>query len=590
MRLLESFIITAAILAIPLTSYGWTKTYGGDLRDWGQCVQEINDGGYIIVGSSDFDYWNDKCDLWVLKTNLYGDTVWTRKYGGSRMEFGNFVQQTPDNAFIIVGSKESIEDERSAWILKINSNGDTLWTKTYGDAGEDCAYCVQNTDDGGFIISGEKNNQVGLLRIDSSGDTLWTRQYPYIIGHTVQIAKDGGYIIATKSHSGYPVIFKTDSSGEFLWRYVYDYLEMRAFYFHDIMDGGLFVERSGDDSYVATAQVNYYDGPWSVVWLTKFGDDGFPLWSRYYSLSGNSEDGGKWVIQTSDSGYLIGGAVGNSYGDVLLLKTDSVGDTLWTRSYNGSTGWDWCNSVKQTLDGGYIAVGYLHVDSLGGDLWLLKTNEYGDTVWYEGEPREILEPQEGDTISYMIPAAWFKNTGTYPIGDFYCHCEIWPWSGDSAACAYLSPPYHVKYLVSYSVEPGDSILIKFSEWMCDDSSRYTASFYTSRDEEPIWQTREKSVTFYGEPHVGVIEDQPESSPPSWGLISSCGPKIILEYSNYPQGFSASVFDVAGRKVDEVRACKPSGTVTWGESAPTGVYFIRASGSQAKEVKRFIIMR
>jgi len=133
-------------------------------------------------------------------------------------------------------------------------------------------------------------------------------------------------------------------------------------------------------------------------------------------------------------------------------------------------------------------------------------------------------------------------------------------------------------------------VVKFSPWACDDSAQYTASFYTTKDEEPIWQTREKSVTFYGEPHVGVIEDQPESSPPSWELITSCGREIILQYSGYPQGFQASIFDVAGRKVDEVRACKPSGTVTWGESAPTGVYFIRASGSQAKEVKRFIIMR
>ena len=133
-------------------------------------------------------------------------------------------------------------------------------------------------------------------------------------------------------------------------------------------------------------------------------------------------------------------------------------------------------------------------------------------------------------------------------------------------------------------------MVKFSPWACDDSAQYVASFYTSKDEEPIWQTREKSVTFYGEPFSGVVEDQPINLPPHWKIVTSCGREIILQYFDYPQGFQASIFDVAGRKVNELRATESSGMITWGRCYGPGVYFIRASGSQTKEVKRFIIMR
>ena len=598
MRLLKSFAITVAILAIPLTSYGWTRTYGGESNDAGNCICfDPSDSCYVILGQlSSFG------GLWLLKVDRYGDTAWTKVFEGE----GNSFDVTAESNYIVTGVRND-----SLLLIMIGSHGKLIWDSTYRfdysyDVWEsfyDEGRSIHAASDGGYIITGEtamrdtidRDVSLILLKTDSLGYVEWdiVKSGDYSgwadtdWGSSVVETSDGGYVVCGTRDAWYGFNgadlwwFKTDSAGKVLWEYIYDDGDMGISY-------GNCIRESIKGGYVIVGSAMDEEGlTWERLLMLKVDSMGEIEGVKRYE--GQSFARGYWLEQTPDGGYIIVGVreLPRDEFDLWLLKTDVNGDTIWTRTYGGS-GHDYGLCVKPDYDGGYIITGKYEKDSY--DLWLLKTNEYGDTVWYEGSPREILNPQEGDTISYMIPAAWFKNTGTYPISDFYCHCEIWPWSGDSAACAYLSPPYHIKYWVSYEVEPGDSILIKFSEWMCDDSSRYVASFYTTKESEPIWQTREKSVTFYGEPFSGVVEDQPINLPPHWEIITSCGREIILQYSGYPQGFQASVFDVAGRKVDELRACKPSGTVTWGESAPTGVYFIRASGSQAKEVKRFIIMR
>ncbi|TKJ36539.1 hypothetical protein CEE36_11550 [candidate division TA06 bacterium B3_TA06] len=582
MKFLKPFIITAAIVVVPLTSYGWTKTYGYEnYDDYAYCIQSTTDGGYIVSGIT------HGVLCWLLKTDRWGDTLWTRIYDGS----GRWVQQTSGGGYILVGSLEN-----DLWLLKADASGDSVWAKTYGEEGKDWGRCVRQTTDEGYIIVGCKDDDLPnpyeqdlwLLKTDSLGDTLWTKPYggDDIQGKGTSVCEtsDGGYIIsgiAGITGESQLWLMKTDANGDSLWS--------KKFGKSILLFSGPYAQQTSDGGYVVVGSLEQ-DVAGFDFWLIKTDSTGDTLWTRSWGTL--DLDMGCSVGKTTDGGYIISGVKGWYYpsGDLWLIKTDSVGDTLWTWEY-GEDYVAWGYSVHQTEDGGYIIAGERNRGGPGGgDLWLLKTNEYGDTVWYEGEPREILNPQEGDTVDYMIPAAWFKNTGTYPIQDFYCHCEIWPWSGDSAACAYLSPPYHVKYWVSYEVEPGDSILIKFSEWMCDDSSRYVASFYTTKDEEPLWSTNPKTVSFQGTPYTGVIEDKPAQASPSWGLISSCGPKIILKYSNYPQGFSASIFDVAGRKVDELKSVDASGTITWGDTAPTGVYFIRISLGARSAIRKVILLR
>jgi hypothetical protein len=579
MKFLKPLIIIAAILAVPLTSYGWTRTYGYEsYDDYAYCIQSTADGGYIISGVTHGELG------WFLKTDKWGDTLWTLIYDG----IGKWVEQVSDGGYIVVGGLEN-----DLWLLKTDASGDSIWSKTYGEEGKDWASCVRETSDGEYIIVGYKDDDLPnvyaedlwLIKTDSFGDTIWTKLYggDSINGEgiSVCVTSDGGYVVSgivRTTESSDIWLIKTDSQGDSLWSKKYG--ESGSWF------SGPYIQQTLDGGYVVAGSLEQ-DAAGFDFWLIKTDSTGDTLWTRSWGTL--DWDMGCSVGRTTDGGYIISGVKGWNYpsGNLWLIKTDSVGSTLWTWGYGGEyleVGY----SVHQTEDDGYVIAGERDRGGPGGgDLWLVKTNEYGDTVWYEGEPRGVLVPYQDTLVDTIIPTAWFKNSGTYPIEDFYCHCQIWPKGGDTIAT--LSPPYHCKYLISYPLEPGDSVLVKFAEWFSDDSSRYTARFYTSKDSEPIWQTREKTVEFQGVPDAEIIE-HPIALAPAWELVNTVGQQITLRYTNFPDGLQGCIFDAAGRKVDVIQSVSPSGSITWGDGQGSGVYFIRLNTPQVSSIKRFVLIR
>ena len=156
-----------------------------------------------------------------------GDTLWTRTYGGSREDRGYSVQQTSDGGYIIAGGTESFgAGERDVYLVKTDSSGDTLWTRTYGGSYQDQGFSLQQTSDGGYIIAGVTRSfgaggyDVYFVKTDSSADTLWTRTYGGSDddrGRSVQQTSDGGYVIAGYTGSfgaGYSDVYLVKVSGE----------------------------------------------------------------------------------------------------------------------------------------------------------------------------------------------------------------------------------------------------------------------------------------------------------------------------------------------------------------------------------------
>jgi len=183
----------------------WTRTYGGSSNDWGECLRQTSDGGYIIAGATR-SFGAGSYDVYLLKTDSSGDTLWTHTYGGSSEDRGYSVQETSDGGFIVAGQTESFgAGESDLYLVKSNSSGDTLWTHAYGGSSSDYGYSVQETSDGGYIVVGVTGSfgaggyDVYFLKTDSSGDTLWSRTYGGSgsdWGESVQHTSDGGYIVA----------------------------------------------------------------------------------------------------------------------------------------------------------------------------------------------------------------------------------------------------------------------------------------------------------------------------------------------------------------------------------------------------------
>ena len=336
---IASVLLSALCLAaIASAQSGWWRTYGGTNTDVGSSVRQTTDGGYIVAGNTSSFGAGDP-DVYLIKTSALGDTLWTRTYGGPSVEYGTSVQQTADGGCVIAGCTYSYgAGDVDVYLIKTDSSGDTLWTKTCGGPGEDWGTSVQQTTDGDYIITGhtwhsaDSSLDVYLIKTDSVGDTLWTRTY-------------GG------------------SRG----------------------DGGYSVQQTADGGYIVTGGTWSYGAGYDDVYLIKINPQGDTIWTRTYG--GTNYDCGTEVRQTADNGYVIAG-ITSSFGagtpdssNVYLIKTNALGDTLWTRAYGG-VGNDESYSVQQTADGGYIVAGYTSSHGAGGkDAFLIKTDSAGDTLW-----------------------------------------------------------------------------------------------------------------------------------------------------------------------------------------------------------------
>ncbi|MCH7761954.1 T9SS type A sorting domain-containing protein [candidate division TA06 bacterium] len=425
---------------LPTSSIAQTtfeRTYGGTGWDGGTSVQQTTDGGYIISGYTK-SFGAGGVDFYLIKTNPSGDTVWTRTYGDGTDDKSHSVRQTSDGGYIIAGcTKCETSTSTDIYLIKTDPLGNTLWTRAYDRNDQDRSYSVQQTSDGGYIITGctdcsTSDEDIYLVKTDSLGDTLWTRTFGGTnvdVGMSVKQTADGGYVIAGftvsfGSGSGDVYLIKTDSLGDTLWTRTYG---------GTMNDAGSSVQQTvPDGGYIIAGFTRSFGSGSSDIYLIKTDSLGETLWTK--TFGGTMLDGGSSVQQTQDGGYIIAGqtaSFGAGMYDVYLIKTDFMGNAAWTRIYGGRL-FEIGSSVQQTSDGGYIIVGYTESFDPGNrDVYLIKTNEAGLVGIEEDNPRfefqstriELLRnhpnpfhPPLGRTvIEYTLPESVLITLEVYDI-------------------------------------------------------------------------------------------------------------------------------------------------------------------------------
>jgi len=354
---------------------------------------------------------------------MFGQITFQKMYGGANFDVGFSVQQTSDGGYIVSGGTASLVPGNSdIYLIKTNANGDTLWTRTFGGSGIDFAYFIQQTYDGGYIIAGYTSSfgidssDVYLIKTDVNGNLLWSKIYDgtgYSEGRYVQQTSDGGYIVAGSCASllgvNHIYLIKTDANGDTLWTKT-----------SSTNATANVIKRTLDGSYIIIGSVSSLSSGNGDIYLLKIDSVGNPLWSK--TFGGGSQEAGYSGQQTIDGGYIIAGytySFGGVSSDVYLIKTNSIGDTLWTKTFGGAPNTDGASSIQQTNDGGYIITGWTESFGAGNnDAYLIKTDVNGNLIWsktfggtYIDNGYSVQQTSDG---GYIVAGSCASFGGGYP--------------------------------------------------------------------------------------------------------------------------------------------------------------------------------
>ncbi|WP_170114024.1 T9SS type A sorting domain-containing protein [Pontibacter mucosus] len=391
----------------------WDKTYGGEGWDLLRHAEQTTDGGYILGGISSSGEGGEKSDAskgeedyWIVKIDSLGNKEWDRILGGSGRDELQDIKQTRDGGYILGGyslsdaSGDKSEDSRGGfdyWVVKLDASGNKQWDRTFGGDNTDQFTSLQQTGDGGYILGGSSESNMSgeksegtrgrydywVIRIDSVGNKLWDKTYggnesDFLNG--LQHTNEGGYILGGSSES--------DVSGE------------------------KSDPRRGNNTDFALG----YD-----FWIVKIDSLGNKEWDK--TLGGLLGDYLSALIQTQDGGFMLGGTSGSGiggdkseehrggeFGDYWVVKTDSLGNKEWDRTYGGNDS-DELSDIIQTNDGGYLLGGESESDASGeksedgkgrADMWVVKIDSIGNKQWDKtigGENSELLTTTVQDTIT-----------------------------------------------------------------------------------------------------------------------------------------------------------------------------------------------
>ncbi|MBI4721905.1 MAG: T9SS type A sorting domain-containing protein, partial [Candidatus Stahlbacteria bacterium] len=308
----------------------WTRWFE-ELEIMGRAVRQTQDGGYIISGGNG-----------LLKIDSLGNTEWFKTGGGS----ANFsIWQTQDGGYVVTGGgfAPTGHQDSSITLTKTDAQGDSEWSKIFEENSTWGGQCAQQTQDGGYIITGDKcyEDSLVLIKTDSAGNKAWEKSFSRDntgigVGCWVQQSQDKGYIITGRIYfdsSGFDGwLIKTDSLGNKEWDKVFG-------------EGlGYCVQQTQDKGFIIAGDM-----------LLKTDSLGNKEWNKDFGGGNN----GYSVQQVADSGYFIVGSYGGVDG-IAVIRTDALGDILWTkimRSNSSTNSWEFGCSGQPTSDGGYIIVG-----------------------------------------------------------------------------------------------------------------------------------------------------------------------------------------------------------------------------------------
>jgi hypothetical protein len=259
----------------------WCKSYGGNSDDYAPDFIQTSDGGFLLTGQTS-SYVMQVMDLYMIKTNSTGDTLWTSTIGGGNIEYGCLVAEMPGGGYLVAGQiKNGFTSPTDLLLVRLNTQGQVQWSSSFGISYATNPAGLVVFPDGSCVIGGSGNNPANnstdyfLTKRDSLGEAVWSYYYGGAGIHdcfSMERCSDGGYALCgvtdNNTNTNWDgMLMKTDSTGQLLWEHKYG--------------GGMY---------------DYFDG----------------------------------LSQTADNGFILSGAKTGSNGlrALYIVKTDAAGNSL----------------------------------------------------------------------------------------------------------------------------------------------------------------------------------------------------------------------------------------------------------------------
>ena len=378
------FFIYSSIIPIA-AQYQFQRTVGGTNHEQANSIIQTTDGGYAVTGYT-YSYAAGYEDMYIVKLNSSGAIQWTRTVGGAGDDQALSIIQTTDGGYAVAGWSTSFgTGYADYYIVKIDASGTLQWNRIINRANNDYGITVNQTTDGGFALAGVSatggvfSGDIFIVKLNASGIYQWSKTYGGSgdeVAYSIIQTTDGGFGVAGYSDSYGPhnefYFIKLDSSGILQWSRL------------------LGETSSGSD---ATSVIQTTDGGFALaggfqptgtgnydMYIIKLSSSGSLQWTR--TLGGTGDDKAQSIMQTTDAGFVVAGYT-NSFGagnyDMYIVKLNNSGTLQWSRTLGGS-GDDQAQSITKTNDGGFIVAGY--TESFGAgvkDFYIVKFDANGNT-------------------------------------------------------------------------------------------------------------------------------------------------------------------------------------------------------------------
>lgn len=363
------------IFVIKMNSSGrtqWIKTFGGSKWNVGNSIAGTSDGGMILAGltgSNDgiFSDLNEEgYNSFVIKINDSGNIQWVRTFFGNHADHANEIIPSRDGGFLLTGTTRStngdfVRTTGNSWdifVIKLNSDGNTEWTKLYGGSGADEGYSVSETNEGEIFITGLSSSNDGdfeglnrgfqdifVMKLNTFGEKLWAKTVGGSGGEratSISITSDNGIIITGRTWSNDGDFINRDSESIFVTKMDQKgSIEWILTLGGSLNEEGLSIIESDDGSYYLTGWSESIDGDFSnmnsgaedifvaklsttgeIVWIKTFGGSGFERGKSIISMNGDRVVITGWT--DSDDGHFSKNPSSNS--NIFVIKLDSDGN------------------------------------------------------------------------------------------------------------------------------------------------------------------------------------------------------------------------------------------------------------------------